>query len=78
MYCSPVESPVAIKPHKCHSCGEDIAQGERYKRWRCFDDGSVSSVKMHAECLQMHCDDSGGGYWEFMLFEHERPRKETA
>ena len=78
MYCTPVENPTARKPHKCHSCGEQIEQGEQYKRWRCFVDGYVSTIKMHNECMQMHIEESDGEQWEFCPFENERPRKETA
>jgi len=74
MYCTPTETPKARKPHRCMSCGEKIEVGEKYIRWRCYDDGA-STNKMHVECYQMHCDDAetGGGSWEYCPFSYERP-----
>ena len=73
MYCSDPETLTARKLHRCMSCGETVNPGEQYLRWRCYDSGNVSTVKMHPECHAMHCADATGGTWEFMLHGHERP-----
>ena len=54
MQCTEIERPKARKPHRCMSCGEGIAVGETYVRWRCYDGGDASTNKMHPECLAMH------------------------
>ena len=71
MYCTAIENPKARKPHKCTSCGEEIPTGERYVRWRSFDDGSAFTNKMHIECYSMH--DYEGGAWLYDLFSYDRP-----
>ena len=76
MYCSDPETLTARKPHCCMSCGEIVNPGEKYLRWRCYDSGEVSTIKMHPECHAMHCADSDGGYWEFLPYEHRREAKE--
>ena len=58
MHCTDVERPKARKPHRCMSCGEGIAAGETYVRWRCYDGGDASTNKMHPECLAMHQDEA--------------------
>jgi predicted RNA-binding Zn-ribbon protein involved in translation (DUF1610 family) len=79
MRCTEVETPTAKKLHRCDSCGEQIAPGEHYKRWRCYADGNdveACTVKMHAECLAMHLADNDGP-WEFMPFSYDRPAAST-
>ena len=72
MHCTDVERPKAKKPHRCMSCGQGIAVGETYVRWRCYDGGDASTNKMHPECLAMHHDDASGE-WEYIPFSYERP-----
>jgi predicted RNA-binding Zn-ribbon protein involved in translation (DUF1610 family) len=75
MYCTDAENLKARKPHVCMSCGELVAAGEQYMRWRCYDDGDVGTVKMHPECHAAHAADAqkhGGGMWEFTPFSHPR------
>jgi predicted RNA-binding Zn-ribbon protein involved in translation (DUF1610 family) len=74
MYCSPTTRHTAIKPHRCHSCGEDIAAGEAYMRWRCYDNGRASTAKMHEECYAMH-DGDAYAEWEYEQYGHERPAR---
>lgn len=71
MYCTEIETPRARKPHKCTSCGEEIPTGERYVRWRSFDDGAAFTNKMHQECYDMHNCEEGG--WLYDLFSYDRP-----
>ncbi len=75
MYCTDTETLKARKPHRCMSCGEAIAAGEEYKRWRCYDGGDAGTVKMHPECYSAHCADAegmGGGPWEFSPYNYPR------
>lgn len=73
MYCTDAETHKARKPHRCMSCGEVIAIGEQYTRWRCYDGGDVGTVKMHPECHEAHCDAvDGGGPWEFTPYSYPR------
>lgn len=72
MYCTDTETLKARKPHRCMSCGETIAAGEEYKRWRCYEDGDAGTVKMHPECYAAHCDSAGGCAWEFTPYSYPR------
>ncbi len=72
MYCTKVESPRARKAHRCTSCGEEIPPGEKYVRWRSFEDGEACTNKMHQECYGMH---EKGSYWVYDLYGHDRPQK---
>lgn len=75
MYCTPTETLKARKRHRCMSCGETVAIGEEYRRWRCYDSGDAGTVKMHPECYDAHCKDAegyGSGPWEFTPFSHPR------
>ena len=79
MHCTDVERPKAKKPHRCMSCGEGIAVGETYVRWRCYDGGDASTNKMHPECLAMHQADAARfseSEWEYEVYGHERPKPE--
>jgi predicted RNA-binding Zn-ribbon protein involved in translation (DUF1610 family) len=73
MYSTETETPTARKPHICMSCGERINAGEKYTRWRCYDDGDAGTNKMHPECYAMHCADAEGSTWEYAPFSYERP-----
>lgn len=75
MYCTEAVTLKARKVHRCMSCGEDIFVGDTYKRWRCYDNGDASTVKMHPECYAMHCEDADGS-WEFTPYSHDRPSAE--
>ena len=76
MHHTETETLKARKPHRCMSCGEPIAAGETYKRWRTYDGGDAGTNKMHPECLAMHQADSARfsePQWEYSLYNHERP-----
>jgi predicted RNA-binding Zn-ribbon protein involved in translation (DUF1610 family) len=73
MYCTPVEKPKAKKQHRCMSCGESIAVGEIYYRWRTYECGDAGTNRMHPECYEMHSNDAVCGQWEYTLYEYERP-----
>lgn len=81
MYFTDVERHKARKPHRCMSCGEGIAAGEYYVRWRSYDCGDASTHKMHPECLAMHQDEAlqaGEHEWEYSDCAHERPKHDDS
>lgn len=41
----------ANKTHVCCWCYQAIVPGEQYKRYRYYDGGDASTVKLHAECF---------------------------
>lgn len=64
-----IESPVARKKHLCSICGTFIYPGTRYDRWRYFDCGDASTVKVHPDCwlfFQDHsiCEWTDDTLWE--------------
>jgi hypothetical protein len=63
----------AIKQHRCSWCGESIAPGESYARWRYFADGDAVTVKMHHECeLAQQAETAETGENEFELHAQAR------
>lgn len=50
-YATPAETHRAAKQHRCDWCGEPIAVGETYQRWRWYGDGTISAVRSHQECV---------------------------
>ena len=75
-FCTPKETRVARKQHRCMSCGQFIEVGVPYVRWCGFQDGSASTHIMHTECFDSHeeaCRHYGDGSWEYTLYGHERP-----
>lgn len=73
MHCTPSLTIKAKKKHVCDNCGEQILAGEIYNRWASFDD-SVSTNKMHPECLKSLQDNSEGGFFEYIPYDGERPK----
>jgi len=65
----------ARQQHRCSWCGQKIEPGSLYHRWRWFDDGDASTVKMHDECLGAF-ERSGDN--EFYLYDNERPTPDEA
>lgn len=56
-YCTDEETvKAAKKPHVCSWCGESIVVGESYKRWRCYGDSGVATLKAHTECFSAACE----------------------
>lgn len=47
---TPIEL-VARKPHLCSICGETIRPGTTYRRWRWFDAGDATTIKVHPDCI---------------------------
>lgn len=72
MHCTDPTTQVARKAHVCQSCGQIIAAGGVYLRWRCYDSGDAGTVKMHPECHDMHNAEAEGA-WEFTPYSYERP-----
>lgn len=68
------ETYKAKKRHRCEWCWQFIEPGERYKRYRWFDGGEASTVKMHDECYGAMQDAAAeeGGYIEWTPGQ-ERP-----
>lgn len=53
----------ALNRHRCSWCWQFIEVGENYWRYRFFDNGEVSTVKMHPECydaMQVAAREEGG------------------
>ena len=72
---SEVETPTAIKPHRCEWCWQTIATGEQYRRYRYWSEGDAGTVKLHAECFDAMKDDVAkeGGWIEWTPGSGERP-----
>ena len=73
MFFTDTKLTLARKVHRCTSCGEVIAPGHEYCRWQSNIDGEWFTNKMHPECYDMHMEDAEGGYFEYTLYQHERP-----
>ena len=41
----------ATQEHQCSWCGEIISCDQHYNRYRWFEDGEASTIKIHPECL---------------------------
>ena len=50
------KSVIARKQHKCTWCGEAIAKGESYWKWKSAGDAWFTS-KMHPECREPFVED---------------------
>lgn len=50
MHATEAETHKARKAHRCEWCGQRIDEGTAYKRYRYYDGGEASTVKMHPEC----------------------------
>jgi hypothetical protein len=75
MFCFPVQTRKARKPHQCTWCSEQIEPGETYFHWHSVDDGYYSN-KMHPECKEAcnsECLEFGED--EYIAFQNERPEK---
>lgn len=60
---SEVECHQARKRHRCSWCWQQIEVGEKYRRYRFYDDGEAATVKMHPEChdaMQEAAREEGG------------------
>lgn len=73
-HATPIEAHKAKKQHRCDWCWQFIESGETYKRYRCYQDGDASTVKMHPECCDAMQDEASaeGGWLEWMPGQ-ERP-----
>lgn len=63
MHCGATETHKAMKIHRCGWCWQRIEVGTKYKRYRLYDDGAASTVKMHPECydaMQAAAKEEGG------------------
>jgi len=72
---SEVKTHTAIKTHHCEWCGQGIAAGEHYRRYRYWSDGGTGTVKMHPECFKRMrtVADEEGEWFEWTPGDHERP-----
>lgn len=72
---SEVTEQRAAKCHCCTWCGERIHEGEMYSRYRWYDGGDASTVKMHPECFEdmEECARTEGGWLEWDMGQMERP-----
>lgn len=77
---SEVETPTAVKQHKCCWCGQMIEAGEQYRRYRYWCDGDAGTVKLHAECFEAMQDEAAyeGGWIEWTPGSGERPNAEVS
>jgi hypothetical protein len=65
----------ARKAHRCDWCWQHIVPGEVYSRYRIFDSGEATTMKLHAECYSVMMDEARqeGGFIEWTPGQ-ERPR----
>jgi hypothetical protein len=61
----------AIKTHRCHWCGEVIAEGEAHQEQTGVWDELAFRNRFHNECFEALCSDDEE---EFTAFSQERPR----
>lgn len=50
MHFTKTEAHKARKAHRCSWCWQLINTAEIYKRYRAFDGGDASTIRMHPEC----------------------------
>lgn len=67
----------ARKPKRCSWCYELIVVKEPYRRYRCFNDGSVTTISMHQECFDdmQEAAQQEGGWYEWIPGSADRPLK---
>ena len=64
----------AAKRHRCDWCWQFVEPGELYRRYRLWDGGEASTVKMHTECHDaMQADALAEGGWIEWTPGQERP-----
>lgn len=62
----------AKKNHRCSWCGQQIDTGQPYERWRWFDGGDASTVKVHPECCLAVDEWAQAGGEEFSMGDSPR------
>ncbi len=74
MHMTQVEQHIAHKEHRCTWCWQMVLIGDRYKRYRYYENGEAGTVKLHPECYVAMCEASAeeGGYIEWTPGQ-ERP-----
>ena len=67
MHATAPETHKARKAHRCQWCWQRIDEGTEYKRYRYYDSGEASTVKMHPECYDamQEAAREEGGYIEW-------------
>lgn len=72
---SPVETPIAAKPHVCSWCGERIDTGQKYRRYRVWNGPDTGTMKLHPECYAAVQEEAiqAGGWLEWPIGSAERP-----
>jgi len=73
MFCTDVETVTAKKKHACTWCAQEISAGEKYLKWKSFEDSWFTN-KMHHECkAALQEEISRYGDREYYPYENERP-----
>lgn len=77
---TPTHHTARFKLGVCSICGDTIHIGQRYDRWRWFDSGDASTIRVHPDCWALF-DEHGisewsvsDTFWELLM---EMPRTEA-
>jgi len=65
----------ARKDHEpCDWCLQKIKKGDSYVRWRWYDSGDASTVRVHPECYQALKEMQKSEGWDFEFYPGNNPR----
>jgi hypothetical protein len=74
MYATETETHKARKRYRCEWCWQFVEIGDTYKRYRFYDGGEASTIRMHPEChdaMEEEASEEGG--WIEWTPGRERP-----